>query len=339
MATITPRDSGGWQAKVRKQSWPVQSKTFRTKSAAETWAKQVEADMDRGLYRSTTDAERTTVAEIIDRFTTEFAPHHYRARADQKEAWRFQCARLRVHLGAYSLAVLDQKLVANYRDKRLKGDERCEAVGPATVRKEVFMLSKVLRFAETECGIALPRGNPVEKIRIPKDGKARDRRLSAEEWSSLEAQCRRSRNRYLWPAVVLSVETAMRQGELLGLRWQDVDFARRIALLELTKNGEARAAPLSNKAIETLRALPRHLHGPIIPVERLTLYHAFVAACQRADIDDYTWHDLRHEALSRLAERGDLSVFELASVSGHKTLQMLKRYTHLQAEALARKLG
>ncbi|MFZ5465087.1 MAG: tyrosine-type recombinase/integrase [Pseudomonadota bacterium] len=54
---------------------------------------------------------------------------------------------------------------------------------------------------------------------------------------------------------------------------------------------------------------------------------------------DYTWHDLRHEALSRLAERGDLSTLELAAISGHKTLQMLKRYTHLHAEDLARKLG
>ena len=77
----------------------------------------------------------------------------------------------------------------------------------------------------------------------------------------------------------------------------------------------------------------------VIPQERMTLYHVFEAACKRAGIDNFTWHDLRHEALSRLAERGDMTVLELAAVSGHKTLQMLKRYTHLQAEKLAEKLA
>ena len=71
----------------------------------------------------------------------------------------------------------------------------------------------------------------------------------------------------------------------------------------------------------------------------MTLYKAFERACQRAEIRALTFHDLRHEALSRLAERGDFSVLELAAVSGHKSLQVLKRYTHLQAEKLAAKLA
>ena len=88
-----------------------------------------------------------------------------------------------------------------------------------------------------------------------------------------------------------------------------------------------------------LEALPHSINGIVFPVERMTLYQAFAAACKRAKLDDFTWHDLRHEALSRLAERGDFSVLELAAVSGHKTLQMLKRYTHLQATKLAEKMG
>jgi integrase len=105
------------------------------------------------------------------------------------------------------------------------------------------------------------------------------------------------------------------------------------------KTGEPRAVPLSSAALAALEELPTAIAGPLIPLGRMTLYKAFERACQRAGIQGYCWHLLRHEALSRLAERGDFSVLELAAVSGHKTLQMLKRYTHLQAENLAKKLG
>ena len=134
----------------------------------------------------------------------------------------------------------------------------------------------------------------------------------------------------------------MRQGELLSLRWENVDLKNRFALLpdpDKIKNEEPRAVPLSTRAVAVLTALPRSIDGIVFPVERMTLYHAFMAACTRAGISNYTWHDLRQEALSRLAERGDFTVLELAAVSGHKTLQMLKKYTHMQASKLAEKIG
>ena len=342
MATIRKKGDYQWHVQVRRKGFPCQTKTFMYREDAEKWARATERDMDAGIYTSASDAERTTVHNLIKDFKVEFAPKHYRVREDQKEAWRFQLARLDEALGDYSLAALDQKLIAGYRDKRIKGNIDRPAVGESTVRKELYMLSKVLGFAQAEKGIALPRGNPVEKIRKPSDGKGRDRRLSAEEWQALEKECQASRNPWLWPAVQLAVETAMRQGEILSLTWPQVDMERRLALLvdpEKIKNSEPRAVPLSSSAVTVLNALPRSVSGLVLPVERLTLYHAFRYACDRARIKNFTFHDLRHEALSRLAERGDFSVLELAAVSGHKTLQMLKRYTHLQVEALAKKLG
>ena len=341
MATFRKRESDQWQAIIRRKGWPEESKTFRTKKEAADWAQNVETEMNRGVYQSTSVAERTPLSELITRFEKEFAPHHYRVRDDKKEAWRFQCARISETLGAYSIAAIDQKLVAIFRDERLIGKKR-KAVGESTVRKELHMLSKILSFAETECGINLPRGNPVDKIRMPKEGRGRERRLTNEEWKAVEAQCNRSRNRHLLPAFTLAVETAMRQGELLSLRWEDVDLKNRFALLpdpDKIKNEEPRAVPLSTRAVAVLEALPRSIDGVVFPVERMTLYHAFMAACTRAKITNYTWHDLRHEALSRLAERGDFTVLELAAVSGHKTLQMLKKYTHMQASKLAEKMG
>ncbi len=333
MATIRKRGEFQWEAQVRRKGYPPQSKTFNTRSDADLWAATTESEMGRGVFIDRSDAERNTVAEIIDRFTTEFAPHHYKMRVDKKEAWRYQCEHLKNILGKFSLAALDQKLVAQYRDNRLG------AVGDSTVRKELFMLSKILKFAEIECAITLPRGNPVEKIRKPSESKSRDRRLNDEEWSNLAMECQKSRNTYLWPAVQLAVETGMRQGELLSLSWKMIDKKRSIAFLKDTKNGEARTVPLSPTALTVLDTLPISIGGKVIPLQRMTLFHVFQAACARAGIGNFTWHDLRHEALSRLAERGDMTVLELAAVSGHKTLQMLKRYTHLQAEKLAIKLA
>ena len=339
MATFERRDSGWWQAKVRRKGYPTQSKTHPTFAEAKEWATDIENAINRGTLVSTSEAERTTFTDLVKAFREEFAPHHYREREDKKEAWRFQLARLDDFFGAYALAAIDQKLVGRFRDQRLKGTTERKAVGDSTVRKEIFLLSKVLTFAEVEEGIALPRGNPVDKIRKPTEGGGRDRRLTDEEWKKLEVQLKKSRSLYLWPAVQLAVETAMRQGELLRLRWENIDQERSLAFLQETKNGEARTVPLSSRALSTLKSLPRAISGVVLPVERLTLYHAFTAACKRAGISDFTFHDLRHEALSRLAERGDFSVLELAEVSGHKTLQMLKRYTHLNAERLAKKLG
>lgn len=169
-----------------------------------------------------------------------------------------------------------------------------------------------------------------------------DRRLELDEWKAFERECKKSRNPWLWPAVQLAVETAMRQGELLSLTWKQIDKKRCLAMLvdpDKIKNEEPRAVPLSPAAMQVIESLPVSTTGLVLPVERMTLYHAFGYACDRAKIKDFTFHDLRHEALSRLAERGDFSVIEMAAVSGHKTLQMLKRYTHLQAEKLAKKLA
>jgi integrase len=345
MATFEQRESGYWQAKIRRKGYPMQSKTHATKADAERWARSVEAEMDKGAFVALGRAERTTFAELAVDFEKNFAPHHYRGMG-----WRHKLGHLRTRLDDYSLLAITAPVVAKYRDDRLKDPDprykrdldRAPRVSGATVKTEIDLLSKMLDWAQKECGIALPAGNPVAGIRKPKAGKARDRRLTGEEWEALEKECRASQNPWLWPAVQLAVETAMRQGELLSLRWQDIDKKRRLALLldpDKIKTEEPRAVPLSSAAIEALGSLPKAIKGQVIPQARMTLYKAFEGACKRAGIVDYTWHDLRHEALSRLAERGDFTVLELAAVSGHKTLQMLKRYTHLQAEKLAEKLA
>lgn len=348
MATIRKKGNYQHHVQIRKKGFPSVTKTFETREEAENWAVVKESEMVRGVYTDSSEAERTTVGDLIDRFTSDFAPQYYRVREDKKEAWRFQCAQLKKALGQYSVAALNQKIVKKYRDDRQKpvtktyknGIKKEVVVSGSTVRKELYMLSKILGYAEKEEELALPKGNPVLKVRMPPDGKPRNRRLSAEEWVKLETECRASRNIYLWPAVELALESSSRQGELLYIKWNDVDLTKGTAFLEKTKNNDARTVPLSPRAIAVLDELTRSISGVVIPVQRMTLYHAFKAAAKRAGIENFTFHDLRHEGLSRLAERGDFSLLEMAAVSGHKTLQVLKKhYVHLQAENLAKKLG
>jgi integrase len=141
------------------------------------------------------------------------------------------------------------------------------------------------------------------------------------------------------PIVQLALETAMRQGELIRLHWEHIDLNRRTAHLPDTKNGEARTVPLSTTAVRVLRTLPRGLHGPVfLGLTTEAVKRAYIRAVRRAGIENLRFHDLRHEATTRLFEKG-LNIMEVASITGHKDLRMLRRYTHLKAEDLARKLG
>ncbi len=343
MATIRQRKSGYWQAIVRRKGYPVQSTTREYKADVEQWARKTESAMEEGIFVSTSDAEHTLLGDLIDRFITDYAerPENYKQRADKKEAWRFQLQHIKNALGQYSLAIIDQKIIRTYRTDRGNTLWRGEKIKDSTIRKEIFMLSKLFKYAEQEENITLPRGNPVEKISKPGEGKARDRRLKKDEMKKLLDECKASRNIYLLPAVELAIELAARQSELLALTWEDVDLRRSIATIRESKTDDdevqGRIVPLSPRAIKILKSLPRNQDN-VIPLPRMTLYHVFHAAVVRAGIKDFTFHDLRHEAISRLSERGDFSMLEMAAVSGHRTLQMLKRYDHQDAERLAKKL-
>lgn len=213
------------------------------------------------------------------------------------------------------------------------------------MKKELAKLSVIYKLASREWGIG-GAVNPLAGVARPVEHNARTRRLAPGEEGKLLAACE--------PPMALLVraalETAARLGELLAVEWGDVDTSKRVMTLRGigghgTKNGDpTRAVPLSSEALAVLRELgklPRSMDSRLFWQWRAS--DSFSAAwrrvCTRAGIENLHFHDLRHEALSRLAERGDLSVLELAAISGHKTLAMLKRYTHLRSVDLARKLG
>jgi integrase len=327
MATIIKRGPKQWQAKVRRRNYPLVTKTFATKADAEAWVTVTESQMLRKVYVSHTEADRTTLREALERYQREVTPakksaHHERQRI---EHWKRQ------KIADRPLASIRSVDVASYRDERLAAGR-----SPITVNNELILLSHLFSVARKEWGME-SLANPVSLVRRPRLPQGRDRRLATgEEERLLEAA-----ESPLRELIVLALETGMRQGELRELRWDSVDMATRVLTLQDTKNGTRRRVPLSSRALSALRDLDRirRIDGRVFPwLGADTVSHSFRRVCGQAGIVGLRFHDLRHEATSRLFERG-LNIMEVASVTGHKTLQMLKRYTHPKAEELAVKLG
>ena len=223
-----------------------------------------------------------------------------------------------------TLAILSPTDIAGYRDERL------QVVAISTVLKELNVLGHAIDIARKEWGVHLPQ-NPCRMIRRaapPRPHAIEDMELG-EEQKLLDA-ADTGRNPYMRSLIILALETAMRQGELLTLSWDNVDLERRIAHLGMTKNGESRDVPLSKRAVETLRRLADESTGDLVlPISKSSAGQAWEHLRTRAGSQNLHFHDLRHEAVTRLLERG-FNVIETATISGHKELRMLQRYSHLR---------
>lgn len=327
MATLRNR-SGKWQARVvRKGHIPV-SKTFQTKQDAERWARQVESDMDKGSFSSPVLAERTTFKEVVERYIKEVTPTMRSLIEDT-----FRLTKLSKHpLCKLRMAALTPTRIAEYRDERLK------TATSGTVIRELSYLSSIINHSRREWGMNII--NPVQLVKKPASPPGRCRVLNDTELVRLLDPLKPTGRRSVWmlPVIEFTLATAMRRGELLRLRWSDIDFEKQTAHLAITKNGDSRTVPLSKTAIHILHSLPRSIDGRVFPVNAPAIAAAFIKATKRADISDFHFHDLRHMAITRLAEKLP-NLIELSAVSGHKSLAMLKRYYHPDAGVLAQKLG
>ena len=330
---------------------PSISKTFDLKADAEAWAREIERELQRGnLAAATNEAGRVTLGQVVDRYTDAVLP---RLRSKGAAGYVRAC---NAKFGAYFLGSVRSVDLAAWRDDLLN-----EGLSAQSVIHHLNALSSIFSYAEKELSIPLPAGNPAKAIRKPAAPKSRDRRLRAGELDALLAAADSTkRTPGLRQIITLAVETSMRLGELLTLEWKRIDLARKTAHLADTKNGESRTVALSSAALDALRVmktLPRRIDGRLFGWAAADSFEkawvrckvraraAYKEECEKSGtapdptfLADLRFHDLRHEATSRLFEKG-LGIMEVASMTGHKSLAMLKRYTHVEAEKLAAKLG
>ena len=327
MATFRFRSSR-WQARVRRQGHPDETRSFLTHKEAERWARTVESGIDHGSFISPTQAKKTTLGDLIQRYIAEVLPS-MKGATDDTIRLKAICRR---PICRNSIASLSPAKIAAYRDLRLK------EVAPGTVVRELAYLSSIINHGRREWGIHA--NNPVALVRKPTQPKGRERVLSLAERERLLAELQPTGRRNTWmpSVVILALETAMRRSELLALRWGNINLERRTATLQMTKNGESRIVPLSTTAIQTLTSMPQSVCGAVFPITSCALAANFDNAVERAKLPDLHFHDLRHTAITNMANKLP-NLIELAAVSGHKSLKMLQRYYHPDVEDLARKLG
>lgn len=228
--------------------------------------------------------------------------------------------------------------IATYRDTRLTqlNVKTNKPISPSTVRLELSLLSSFFDICRIEWGYC--ESNPVTNVRKPKAPPGRDRRLTAREDRQILRYAHGHVNSELYSIIILALETAMRQGEILNLTWENINLKTRIAHLPETKNGNKRDVPLSVRARDALIRLGVQSRGKVFNYTPQGLKSTWRFMRIKLGIDDLHFHDLRHEAISRLFELGTLDMMEIAAISGHKSLSMLKRYTHLKVQRLIRKL-
>lgn len=332
MASIKKRGDY-WRAWVRRKGQPPQSRTFDIKADAVEWARNIESEIDRGVFYDRTESQNTTLLEALERYEKDVIAHkQYPGQEIQRvKHWKGQ------PLASRFLANLRGVDFAKYRDSRLAAGR-----ATATVRHELQVVSHLFEIARKEWGM---EGllNPLKNIRKPAGSRERTRRLEEGEYQTIVDCLSSCENVFALPAFELAIETSLRQGMLFELRWEWVDLTARVIRIpddyrQKANKGVPAALPLSTKAIAVLNGMTSVHTGEIFPCTADAVSTIWKRRMKTLGIVDLRWHDLRHEAASRFFEKG-LHPIQVASITGHKNLNMLRRYTHLKAEDLAQMLG
>lgn len=325
MASIRRRGEK-WQVQIRRKGSATLCRTFHVLKDAEAWARQAEVRIDRGDLPAHPAALRAmTLGQLVERYRDTVSP---RKRTHATECLILN-AFLRHSICRRSLADITTAHFAAYRDERL------QRVKPSSVKRTLVPIHNLYEIARNEWDLPI-RENPLSKLKLNGSDQRRERRLRPGEQDKLIQAASGCRNKLIAPIVTLALETAMRRGEVLAIKSEHFDPTKRTLLVPESKNGRARTIPLSISAVELLSAHAVK-DGPLLPLTPNALRLAWERVKNCAGIDDLHFHDLRHEAISRLFEKG-LSVPEVALISGHRDLRMLLRYTHPMTEGILRKL-
>ncbi|WAK02790.1 tyrosine-type recombinase/integrase [Methylobacter sp. YRD-M1] len=336
MARIKERTSKDgsirYTAEIRLKGFPTQSATFKRKTDAKRWIQDTESAIREGRHFKTVEAKKHTLAELVDRCINDVLPIKS---ATLKRDQTTQLSWFKDEIGAFTLADINPAVITQCRDKLLTEiGQRGKVRTPASVVRYMAALSHAFTIAVNEWQWL--EDSPMRKVKKPKEPRGRVRFLEDDDRARLLQACKESSNELLYICVILALSTGMRQGELMNLKWSDVNLKDRYIILHETKNEERRRVPLTGHALELLQehAKVKRLDTSLLfpgkthKDKPIDLRKPFETALKRAEITDFRWHDLRHCTASYLAMNGASSA-EIAEILGHKTLQMVKRYAHL----------
>jgi integrase len=340
MAAIQKRGNV-FRVRIIRKGYQAQSKTFKTRIEAVKWARKIETEIDQGVIKP----NKTLANRMLDKELSfgEAAEHYIKNHSIHKRNYKTEAGTIRTlirHWGQEHVQGIDKAKVFALRDDLLARGRSGD-----TVNHYYSAISKIYQMLQSEWSTAV--NNPIKGLKRLPANPSRTKRVSGEVERVLLTACTQSKSPLLLPIVHIALQTGMRRGEIMRIRWVDVDLAQRRIYLHQTKNGCPRQVPLTQAAVKVLSDLPHYSPDLVFPMRMDELRRYFEGAVKRArdlwgndginPFDDLRLHDLRHEALSRLSDAG-LNVIELAHISGHKTLAMLARYTHPSHEAIFSKL-
>lgn len=313
-----------YRVRIRLKGYPIQTNTFKRQTDAKKWVQDTESAIREGRHFKTAEAKKHTLGELIDRYVKDVLPKKPKQIKDQGH----QLGWWKEKIGNRLLSDVTTALIVECRDSL--GETR----SPATVVRYMAALSHAFSIAVNEWQWL--EDSPMRKVKKPTESRGRVRFLDNDERAKLLAACKESSNKWLYLCVVLALATGMRQAELMGLKWSDVNLKDGFLILHETKNGERRRVPLSGLALTLLQehAIVKRIDTNLLFPSNVDLQKPihlrkpWETALKTAGIKDFHWHDLRHCTASYLAMNG-ASLAEIAEVLGHKTLQMVKRYAHL----------
>jgi len=335
MASIRQRN-GSWVADIRRKGHKSITKSFKTKSLALAWAREVEASIDAMSFKDIRSLAGFTLGKVIDRYLTEIASLTPigRTKETSLKYWKKL-------YGNLSLDALTEELLTTWAHARAK-----TVKGP-TILVDLAHLGTVLRIVKElwkipiDIEITSKAAASLKYIGVSKKSAERERRPTQKEIDDICLYfTTKVRQKVPMESLILfAIETAMRQGEILNLRWDDIDHENKTIIIRDRKHptqkiGNNQEVPLLGTSYDILMAQPRIPDEPLIfPGNPNTPSSLFPRACKALKIEDLRFHDLRHEGISRLFEKG-YRIEQVALISGHRSWKMLSRYVQLKAKDL-----
>lgn len=322
-------DSNVWWTSFRYKGKRIQqSLDTSNKKLAQAIEAKIRTEVVEGTYFEKRIGHNKSFNALMDKFMEEYAPT---VSKNMQSAYKYYLKNLSKFFGNPRLDSIKPKLIAGYKVHR-----RGEGASASTINRELYMLSKAFNLAVKEWEWL--NDNPVSKVTKERECNERDRWLSDKEEKELLGNC----PEWLRHIITFDLHTGLRQDELLSLQWSRVDFPRRTILIKDTKNGKPKVLPLNVVALDILEVKSRvrsvkndlvFFSGNGTKINRSNLKRTLKKVLERAGIENFRFHDLRHTFATRLVQRGE-DIYKVAKLMGHKDIRMTQRYAHHSSESL-----